>query len=251
MALKFDINTDKIVEEFSKDSEKLKKAIEDAAGNLAAATHAKAVELASNKLSEGMYKKFTDNLSYSKIEDGVWVVTLKADAVWLDDGIPPYSMYDTHLKSPKAKTSEKGYKYLTIPFNHSKSPSSQSAREKQLASQIKDEFKARGIPWKKIETNPDGSPRLGLLHKFNIASDKPSSKAKDPALKGVSVYQREIGGKTQRDVMTFRVISEKTKGDGRWQHPGKEGSHIFDDVYNWLVSTWDNEILPSLINNIK
>lgn len=66
---------------------------------------------------------------------------------------------------------------------------------------------------------------------LNITGPKaPVSKFNRPLLQGLTVYQRQVttaSGKvmTKRDVMTFRVISEKQKGQGfglKKQHQGLE-----------------------------
>jgi hypothetical protein len=251
MSLKFDID----LKQFSDQMKKFKKEFESdmhvAVGSLASMTHAKTLEL-TNQLSSSIQKTYRDALSFEKIEEGVWIVNLDSKAMWIEEGLDPYSMYDTHLRSPKAKTSVEGHKYLTIPFKHNKNPSEQSASAQNLTTQIRKELKDRGIPYKKLELGPDGSPRIGRLHAFNIDSAKPSAKAKDPALKGLTIYQtKQADGSIRRDIMTFRVISEKTKGDGRWQHPGRDASQLMDEAFRWAETTWETQILPELLKKYE
>ena len=94
---------------------------------------------------------------------------------------------------------------------------------------------------------------MGLLHRFDIQSARPSDKAKSPALQGVAIYQSKdkSTGRVKRDVMTFRVVSEKTKDDGRWSYQSREGVNIFEETYKWAMNEWNNTILPALIESLK
>jgi hypothetical protein len=159
---------------------------------------------------------------------------------------------DELLRGKSAKTNKKGEKYAIIPFEHSKAPSQQSSKSLELSNQIKAEFKKRKIAWKKLELDSNGSPRTGLLHRFDISSEKPSARAKNPALQGVAVYQTKTNeGNVRRDVMTFRIIHEKHKQEGLWNHPGMEGKKLMDEVFDWAKEQWDNLILPEIIDKYK
>jgi intein/homing endonuclease len=143
-------------------------------------------------------------------------------------------------------------KYRVIPFVHSKNPSEQAPKAQVLAQQIKSELKKQGINWKKVEYGADGSPRTGLVQRIDIESARPSPKAKTDALKGVAIYQtKQANGSVRRDVLTFRVVSEKQKAEGMWVHPGREGDHLMDEVFQWAQKTWEEDILPAVVNKYK
>lgn len=83
-----------------------------------------------------------------------------------------------------------------------------------------------------------------------------------PLLAGVRVYQKEIeiddpdnkGGKkkvVQKGVFTFRMVSEKQKGTGMWQHPGVEGLHAFEKAYEWALKEWEQVIKPSIVADLN
>lgn len=77
-------------------------------------------------------------------------------------------------------------------------------------------------------------------------------------LSGVRVYQREVeiddGGQkkktVQRGIFTFRMVSEKQKGTGMWQHPGVEGLKAFEKAYEWAMKEWEQVIKPALIADL-
>lgn len=188
-----------------------------------------------------------DNVEYEKVEDGLWVVTLKEPAMWIEEGRKSGFMEEL-LDGKSSRTNKKGEKYAIIPFEHSKNPTEQSPKAQQLANQIKEELKSRNINWKKIEKNKDGSPRLGLLHKINIDNPRLKEAHKSSPTKGIAVYQRkDSSGNVRRDVMTFRIIHEKHRNEGLWIHPGREGDKLMDKAFDWAVDAWDREILPQIL----
>ncbi len=250
MSLKFDIDLNEVSKKFKELNDNVVKDLTYAVGSLATMTHGKLLELTS-KISPHQQQQYRDAVHFEKISDGLWVVSLDESAMHIEDGVKPYSMYDTHLKSPKAKTSKEGNKYLTIPFKHNKNPSQQSANARQITNLVKEELGKRNIPYNNIELSANGSPRIGKLHSFNIDSPK-VGKGKDPVLKGLTIYQtKQPDGSVRRDIMTFRVISEKFKGDGRWQHPGSKGMMLMDEALAWAESTWESSILPEIMKKYE
>jgi len=248
---KIEIDAKKIASEFGDMQKEVESAVTKAVGALAAATHAKANELATEKLKStaSMYK---DALSFEKIEKNIWVVALDMKkAGWIEDGRKSGFMEEL-LRGKSSKTNARGKKYAIIPFKHNKNPTDQTPKAQELAGQIKNFLKSEKINVRKLEFNPDGSPKLGLLHKFDLDSARPTEKSKYPALKGVSIYQRmDEKGKVKRDIMTFRVITEDHKGEGRWNHPGSKGVFIIDQCYEWAMREFDSAILPSVLEKFK
>jgi len=228
--------------------EKFKQAV----AGLAAATHAHILEQAGEKL-KSLQNKYKEAVDFEQIDDNLWVVSLQESAMFIEKGHGSWNMYDSLAKSKKAKTSKEGNKYMAIPFEHSKRPSEQSANAKELTNQIKSFLKKEKINYKKIEYNSDGSPKMGLLHKFDIKSATPANpKHKNPLLQGIAIYQRkDEKGKIKRDVLTFRMISEKNKGDGRWEYKSREGLNLFKEAEQWARDTWNSQLLPALIESLK
>ena len=233
--------------------EGLQRQVEDAirGGVQAAAqmTYGKVLELANDGLNTTR-KLYTDNLTLEQVDANIWAVTLKEPAMWVEEGMKGGFMQQL-LDSPKARTSKEGIKYNIIPFEHPESSQGVGTDKTSLVSMLKNELKQRGVPMKKIERNADGTPRLGKLHTFNIASPKPTQAASHPVFHGLSVYQKETSkGKVQKQIMTFRVISEKHKGS-KWRHPGTEPKHFMDKAFQWVSDEWEKTILPSILKQFK
>ena len=247
MNLVYTIDIKALTEALKQNTDDLKKELHAGVELLASATHAKTLEMATEHLGS-LQKKYKQGVSFAQVEDGMWVVSLDESIMWIEEGFQAWSMYDKIATSKKAKTAKEGHKYLTIPFEHSKAPSEQSMKAEALTDQIRSFLKQKKIPYKKIEYNQDGSPKMGLIHRFDIKSAQPTKKSKDEALKGVAIYQRMQGGKVKRDIMTFRVVSEKNKGDGRWEYPAREGAKILDKVYDWCINEWETKIMPSIMS---
>lgn len=271
----FLVNIDiKALGQFGADIEAtMKKAAEEAARQLVPAVHAHILEQAQQKLHSRL-KMFTDGLSMQQEGEHTWVITLDRKARWIDDGMESHEMIDDLLA--KGKTAKDGSKYRVIPFHHGpgKGKTSTTPAQQTLIATIKQELKSRGIPFGKIERGADGKPLQGLLHKLDIngapvktqngpgqgwgrIGDVRQGFTGIPFLQGVRIYQKSktnkdgSEGPVQRAIMTFRVVSSKHKGTGRWVHPGLEPVHIIDEAYDWAQHEWETNILPKIVDFIS
>jgi hypothetical protein len=69
-----------------------------------------------------------------------------------------------------------------------------------------------------------------------------------PYLQGVNVFQSMKNGKVSRDVVTFRMVSSKMMGSGRWVHPGLQAKNFFEDAAEWAVQKWNEEIVKKVVD---
>lgn len=260
-------------------------AMQEAARNLTAMTHAKIVELAGQKL-HSRRQMFVDGLSYHQVAADTWLISLDAKVRWIDDGMKPHNMIDDLLRSKKTKTAKDGSRYVVVPFNHGpgRGATNSTPAQMDLVSTIKSEMKRRGIPFGTVERDASGSPKTGRLHSFDIMKEPlktanapgqgrgpvgdvrqgPNARqlvgggpggGGTPFLQGVSVYQNKVkdrfgNTKVQRSIMTFRVASSKHKGQDRWNHPGTEPMNILEDAAKWAMETFDREIAPGIIARV-
>lgn len=245
--LKFDIDVEAIVENFGNMKDQLTKEITESVGNLASMTHAKTLELARDKLSS-LSQMYMDNVEFSNPMENFWVVTLKEPAMWIEEGRKSGFMEEL-LNGKSGKVNQKGERYAVIPFQHNKNPSQQSGKARELADQIKKAMRNKGLNWKKIERNEDGSPRVGMLHRFNVESARLKPEHKSSPTQGVAVYQtKDKAGNVRRDVLTFRVIHQKHRNEGLWNHPGRAGEQLMDQALQWAMDEWERNILPAVLN---
>lgn len=260
--------------------EAIKGAVKEAEKDLAAQVHAKAVELANERL-HARRQMFVDALSV-KEEEGAWFVELAASARWIDEGQEPWSIKDALLASPKAKTAKDGSTYVVVPFEHGpgKGATNTPASSQDIVSTVKSEMKKRKIPWAKVERDDQGRPKLGKLHGFDIMNGPaktgqgpgqgwgpvgdvkqgPNDRQKvgggpagggTPFLQGVAVYQHAMeGGGVRRSVMTFRIASSKQE-DHRWRHPGLDASNIIDDAYKWALDQVETAVIPQVLDALE
>jgi hypothetical protein len=248
--LKFFINAEELASIFGEAKKEAEQAITDGVAKLAAMTHAKVLQLANEDL-HSTRKLYTDNLDFKQISDGVWVVTLDEPAMFIEEGRQSGSMVDDLLKN-NSKVSKDGNRYKVIPFEHSKPQSQQTKFSQDLTSQIKRQLKSQNIPFKKLEYNADGSPRIGKLHTMDLPSAHPTEKASHPALHGLTIYQtKTASGNVRRDIMTFRVVSDKSKRENKWVHPGLEAKHYFEKAWEDCQRTWEDEILPEILKQYE
>jgi hypothetical protein len=245
--------------------------LKEAAARLAAQTHAHIVERVQSQLhsTRGMYLK---HLHLDQVDETTSLIWLDPRVVFLEDGLKPHEMIDELLKSQKTKTAKDGSKYLAIPLKQNKLPQETPQAHSSLQATVKSQMKRLKIPYGKIERHDDGSPKLGLLHSFDIMNSPPKTGEGPgqgwgpigsvrqgptgvPFLQGVRVYQRmdkdEAGNDTvKRDIMTFRMVSSKMKGSGRWYHPGIPAKKFFDEAYSWALEEWEKTIKPELLSEL-
>lgn len=253
-------------------------AMEKAVRNLTAATHAKAVELAGQKLHtrRGM---FVDALSIFQVDEGTFVVNLDKGAVWIDEGTGSHSMLDYLLKSKNVKTAKDGSRYLIVPFKHNKGKQEMTPGQQALLATIKKELAAVGETPNRIETDSSGKAKIGLVRSLDITKAPISTNGNPigkgpkgqvaqgasggiPLLKGVRIYQKEQkdkdgntvkdssgNTKIQRDVMTFRIASSKHRGT-KWESKGVKPTNIMEESLKWAMETWESQIRPGILTAI-
>jgi len=219
---------------------------------VAAQAHGMIVQKASKLKSTR--KMYLENLNIMNIDSSenneVWAVVLYQPAKFLEDGQPRHNMLDYLTKGPKAKTSKDGHKYAVIPFEHSKPSSQTSLAQQKIANYVKSELKKRGLD--KTVMNGD-KPAVGRVATLNLTGKgSPYSKFNKPLLHGVTVYQKVVTSKSgkqtvKRDTFTFRVASEKQRGSGLWDHPGRQGLNAFDETAKELDTIWDN-LITQIVN---
>lgn len=247
---------------------KIDKALQDAARDVSIQAHAKIVELAQQHL-HSTRKKYIDSLSIKQENESTWIIALDKKALWIEEGMEEHEMVDDLLKSKKTKTSKDGSRYLSVPFEHKKGPTEQTPYQKSLTDTIKAEMKKRNIPYGNLEMDRDGKPKMGLLHKFDIMKN-PLKTGEGPGqgkgavgqvrqgptgipfLQGVRVYQKMVADQTgklhpQKSIMTFRTVSSKHKGTGRWVHPGLKAKLFFDQAEDWIRKEWESKIKPMVL----
>lgn len=243
--LRFMIDAEALASEMKTLKAEVQAALEDSVKALSAMTHAKVVELAQQKLNSTR-KIYTDNLEYREVTPGLWVISLDQPALWIEEGRKAGDMTQDLLKEG-AHTAKDGSRYKAIPFDYGKPPSQMDPFTRNMVAKIKFELKKKDIPFKKLELGPNGSPRIGKLHTLNISSPHPSSRASHPTLHGLNIYQtQDQSGKVRRDILTFRMVSDKHKGS-KWIHPGREAEQFFEEALAWAQEEWERNIVPQIM----
>jgi len=250
--LKFKVDSSGIAAVFGDMKEEVEKAVNVGVKALASMTHAKTMELAKAELGSTS-KKYRQALSFQKVDTNVYVVSLDESMLWLEEGRKSGSMVDDLLREG-AKYTKSGSRYKAIPFDYSASkPISDRAQfGRQITELLKAELKDRKIPYKGIEYDRNGKPKLGKLHTFDAAIHRnpiPSENANTPVLNGVNIYQRmRDDGKVERSITTFRIVTDKHAGSGKWVHPGIPPKKLMDVALGWAMNTWEMEILPNILS---
>lgn len=275
--LKFTIDPKDILDACRNSQEEVKKALSKAVGDLAKASQRHILELADSQLSPNLKlifrgKEGEQNIRLDTIDTNTHVITLSGSAYWIEEGIPPNTDMKTDkwlFKSKNTKVSKAGHKYLVIPFEHSKAPSTQVGYEKNLSDRVKFELKAQNklrktqglsqIPWAGIETDENGKPKEGLIHEFNFKGGKAKAAWSSDPLERLRVYQaieKDAEGRAKitksgkpkvvRSWMTFRTASESPAGKNKFIHPGYTAKKFMDKTAEWAEHEFYSLILPDI-----
>lgn len=239
--------------------------------DVAAMVHAKATELAGQKLHSRREQFIKGLKPPRKSDDNVWIVALDYKVRWIDDGQTQYSMLKGLLGSKKVRRDKDGNRYIIVPFDHSpgRGKVSTTSTQQELINTVKGELKKRNIPFGKIENNGAGQPKMGKLHSFNIMGEPVKTKngpgqghgpigavkqgnTEIPWLQGVQIYQSpgKNGAKTKRSILTFRIASEKHADQGKWEHPGNAPMGLLEEAAEWAVENWKKEIAPAMLDKV-
>jgi hypothetical protein len=253
---------------------KVQRELSRAAGDLAAQTYAHIVEQVNEKL-HSTREQYLEGLSIDKLAEGSWVVALDPKATWIEDGMERHEMIQQILSGGQpARVAKDGTtRYKIIPFKINKAPTRLTAAGRDLKNAAQSAMREQGMPWGKIEKDGEGNPIHGKLHKLDVMNkpiktfhgagqghgpigDVRQGLTGTPFLKGVNVFQNLVRGKTgrlytQKDVLTFRVISSKHMGTGRWIHPGVPARHFFDEAYRWSSNIWDTKIKNQILSRAR
>lgn len=264
MDIRLDLNFDRALEEFAGRQQELAKDLITGVQNLQASVHAHVLEQVNERL-HSRQEMFRKALKVQQTDEHTWVMTIPAEVMWIEEGLQAGSMLPALLRSPKAKTSKKGHRYVIIPFKHGEANQrrgdSQSAKLAQrLNKHLRSELKKRGVPYKKIERGHDGTPKIGRLHAFDLGGEQRGATKYNvgwtsPALDGVRIYQSMAvdakGKKTiQRDIVTFRIASSKHFGL-KWNRPAMPGMNFLEEARKFALEEWEQRILPTILQKYR
>lgn len=255
MSLKFNIDAAAIAEQFKSFKLEVEQDLNKAVANLAAITDAKVKEMASQEL-ETSRKPFMDSLGFEEVSPGVWVISVDETGLWVEEGIQPNKDMKPDLLAKDFKTSKEGHRYKAIPFDYGKGPSQNTPSTQVIVNYLKQQLKREGVPYKKIERNADGSPKVGKLHEFDFGNPRGTmggpGKGNTPVLKNLSIYQSITAtGNVRRDILTFRTVSSGPGSQGKWHHPGLPAKKFLDRALDWAMKEWEEKILPEVMEKWK
>lgn len=250
LPLKFKIDADAIANEFKALATEVKQDLIRGVERLSAATVAHVRQEAQEKLSGPTYLKFEKSIGFDNPAPGLWVVSINEKGMWVEEGIKSgFDMKPGLLKNAK-DINKRGYKYRAVPFDMAKSKTTATGYEFNLRNRVKSELAKNKIPFKKIEMDANGKPKLGLLHKLNFGGEIPG-RGNTPILQGLSIYQTVTKtGNVRRDIMTFRTVSgDPNSGSAnKWIHPGYEAKKFLENARKWCEDEWETTILPEILS---
>jgi hypothetical protein len=178
---------------------------------------------------ESVNIKMRDYVLIVELDQSNWI----ANAV--ESGVGQFDMKEGHLKSPKAKRSKAGYRYMRVPIGIQKDGKGSSTDSgKEFQKKINEVLMKPRYGVRKLKMLMNGS----LQETQAVVSA-------DPALQGMyrtrqfeSSEDYHSGNKKPKwEFILFRTISENPMAQGKWQHPGIKPVHILKDTERWLESS--------------
>ena len=170
-----------------------------------------------------------------QLSQNVLVVTLDKDnwiANAVESGISGFNMKEGHLKSPKAKISKAGYRYMVIPIGKTKDGSGGNTQKSQdFQATVNQALSNNKFGLKRLKAMVGGK----IMETQQVLSD-------DVGLSGFYRYRTfenaesyHSGKKPQWQHVLFRVMSENPASKSAWDHPGIQPVHIMRDTEKFLM----------------
>lgn len=259
MSVKIEIDPNQVKSEFDRLKSQIEAELNKGVRLLAQSTEARIKQMADEKMKI-MNEDYKKAVHFEQIDNNIFVVTLDQKMLFREEGKKSWNMIDTHLQR-NYKVGKDGSKFKVIPFEHGSSEMDggetkdtsgpKTQKQQDIIGVLRKELEKKNIPFKEIEKDASGQPKLGKLHTLNLPSEKPSKNARFPALQGLTIFQeKDKAGVVQRRLMTFRVMSEKQKGDGRWIHPGFKPLNLFEEAAQWAEQQWEQIIAPMILKGL-
>lgn len=245
MTLEFKVDVDSLASQVSGHYEEVHSDLMTGIDQLAHLTHQYIKETAQEKLGS-QFSRYEENLHIDR-KDNLWVITLDEEALYLEDGQKAEFM-EWLLKD--AKIGKNG-RYKVIPFKHSTDPTTaRPGISQEYAGQLKEHIK--DLTARKNITHKNGQPIIGKINTQSIESKRPTENARYQGLDRVSVYQhKNKDGSIGHKAVTFRIISDKHKADGRWFRKETSGAKAFDNALDKATEIWENTILPEIMRKYE
>lgn len=220
---------------------------------------------------------YLNALSITNPSPDTYMINLAPQAEWIEKGMPEFSMLPGLLAKGKPIKSgpNKGGRYRIVPFSYPTDKNTpRTSLTNDLTMALKQQLKNRGVNWKKLDTDPSGAPKVGLLGSYNLtkperqgnlypgesgalgrpytANARPPGQSGPegrPYLFGVRIYQTPgTGGGNQEDngvkrqYSTFRTASTSQIGTGKWKYPGVQGKFFFIEAKSFAENHWQNTV---------
>lgn len=287
---KFTVNVAEVSAKLGQAIDLIKTDLRQAIKTLSASTHAFVVAQGQQKLKGYALEQWTskkkgsstlDNVRWTALGDDMYVVEIDPKLRWIEEGRPATSMATEQwlLKGPVTERGKPGvhrakdgslYRSIPMPQAQGAGKSKNIDQTPALAALVKQALKDYNINLKRIERNPDGSPKTGVLHKMDMRDYEPSrsiagfhSKPRTPAeaaatglkaheghffLEGMAVVQRPNPASKHgvtREAITFRTVSTKSQAENRWIYPEVPALNSIPAAYEYAKEQWE-KILKEL-----
>lgn len=262
---RFRLNTQEVLERLKETEKDIYKILNYAARELSINARDFIIQKAQKEL-DGFQREFFlgdngGNIKWEQINDQMYVVHLDPKISWIEEGREATSMATDQWLLKNPKISKDGKKYKVIPITQKTGGSSKDNSE--LTGMINKALKREGIDMGEIVTDNSGKPKIGVVQKVTV--DPPSRNARNASLfsmprsnasaqelglkphggffhgQNLMITQRKDAktGKIKKEAMTFRVVHEDHKAEGKWVHPPVKALNSIEAAYKNAQVQWD------------
>lgn len=167
------------------------------------------------------------------MKDYVLVVTLDKDD-WLtkalENGTGAFSMKDMLARSPKAKISKDGFRYMSIPMGKTKDAKSGTEKGQEFQKRINDALQQPKYGIRKLKTLMTGQ----VVETQQVLTTDPMLRGfyRTRMFEDAGAYHTAKGRQWQH--VLFRTMSENPASLSQWEHPGIKPANILRAVDRWL-----------------
>lgn len=191
------------------------------------------------------YEEYRGALDIHFEGDTVLVCELDPES-WLanavEQGADPWNMKEQFLRSPRARRSKRGFRYmrLAIPKDKQGGHASDRPESIDLQQKIRQALERPTFGPTKVRPGPDGtvgvtekvtSGQVGGLYRVRRFANMEEFKGRGPA--------------RATQYVLLRTVSDNPLARGKWDHPGIKAARIFPEVERWAES-----ILPDILEKM-
>ena len=184
---------------------------------------------------------FKSNVDTYWDEGDIYVMEFNDD--WLtqslEDGAEPFDMKETHLRSPKAKISKDGYKYMVIPIKPDPNSRGGGTAKSQFWHKLTKQALENPI-FAAPQIKYDKSGSVTTMERLITPDRRLQGMYRTKQFKNEEKLKN--GEVDAQNFVIFRVMSNRPGNEAKWLHPGIEALDSHEHIETWGNTEYVNHV---------